>query len=42
MLQSGLVEKMCFSHLVPKKIDFVSGSGKKDCNVSQGSGIGTR
>lgn len=43
MLQSGLVEKNVFLSFGPKKnIDFGSGSGKKDCNVSQGSGIGTR
>lgn len=43
MLQSGLVETHVFLSFGPQKnIDFVSGSGKKDCNVSQGSGIGTR
>ena len=51
MLQNGLVEKLVFRCTCtvgvlnfpccspPKKN--VSGTGKKDCSVSQGSGIGT-
>ena len=49
MLQNGLAEKPVFRctyivdvffHAVPKK-DIVSGTGKKACSVSRGSGTGT-